>query len=450
MNNQIKVIDSPVGSGKTTWAINYISKIPGDTKVIFITPYIDEVKRIIKDCKSRLFIQPTLWEGGGRKMNHLIELVAKGSNIASTHALFSMIDDDLINALKANNYILILDEVMDVVEKFNLYNDVKKIKNDVIEQFTKDDIHNLLQNKYITVQDDFLVKWTNKDVLHKYESLKKLADRELLYLVNNSLLLWTFPIEVFREGIFSEIYILTYQFEYQLQAFYYHYFNLEYSLYHVEGNFPDYNIVPTTNNDYEIEWIKKVKPLINILDNSKLNKIGSNYKDVQNRIVSSSLSKNWYSKNPELIKVLRNNCNNLFHNIFICKPNEKMWTTFKDYAKQIKSIRMPIGKKSKNKKTNTSDEKKIIPNFVELNARATNDYSHKTKLAYLINRYQDPYIEKFFENRISNINWDGYALSELVQWVWRSAIRNMKPIEVYIPSERMRTLFENWLNGIYP
>jgi len=321
----------------------------------------------------------------------------------------------------------------------------------------------LLQNKYITIQENFLVRWTNKQVLHKYERLKKLADRELLYLVNNSLLLWTFPVEVFREGIFSDIYILTYQFEYQLQALYYNYFDIEFETYHVEGIFPDYNLVFTTDKNYEVEWIKRIKPLIHILDNPKLNKVGSNYKDIQNRIISSSLSKNWYIKNPELIKVLRDNCSNLFHNIkeFKCKPNEKMWTTFKDYSNQIKSSRMPKGRKSKktvgkrkkiisNSTTSTvqpKEKKPMVPNFVELNARATNDYSHKTKLAYLINRYQDPFIEKFFESRIENIDWDKCSLSDLIQWIWRSAIRNFQPVDVYIPSERMRTLLIDWLNS---
>ena len=40
---------------------------------------------------------------------------------------------------------------------------------------------------------------------------------------------------------------------------------------------------------------------------------------------------------------------------------------------------------------------------------------------------------------------DKFALSELVQFVYRSAIRNGKPIDVYIPSKRMRDLFLEWL-----
>ena len=40
---------------------------------------------------------------------------------------------------------------------------------------------------------------------------------------------------------------------------------------------------------------------------------------------------------------------------------------------------------------------------------------------------------------------DEYALSEMIQWIWRSAIRDGKEIWVYIPSRRMRELLKKWL-----
>ena len=45
---------------------------------------------------------------------------------------------------------------------------------------------------------------------------------------------------------------------------------------------------------------------------------------------------------------------------------------------------------------------------------------------------------------------DQYALSELVQLVWRLRIRQREPlpITVVIPCDRMRSIFENWLNQV--
>jgi hypothetical protein len=42
---------------------------------------------------------------------------------------------------------------------------------------------------------------------------------------------------------------------------------------------------------------------------------------------------------------------------------------------------------------------------------------------------------------------DACALSELIQWVWPSRVRKGEPITLYLPSPRMRRLFEEWLVG---
>lgn len=48
------------------------------------------------------------------------------------------------------------------------------------------------------------------------------------------------------------------------------------------------------------------------------------------------------------------------------------------------------------------------------------------------------------ENNIS-VDENGYALSEMLQFIWRSAIRDGKEIWVYIPSIRMRELLKQWI-----
>ena len=45
---------------------------------------------------------------------------------------------------------------------------------------------------------------------------------------------------------------------------------------------------------------------------------------------------------------------------------------------------------------------------------------------------------------------DQFALSEMVQWLWRTRIRNDQPIDVYILSSRMQKLLSSWLNGEFP
>ena len=43
------------------------------------------------------------------------------------------------------------------------------------------------------------------------------------------------------------------------------------------------------------------------------------------------------------------------------------------------------------------------------------------------------------------IDQDTFALAEILQWIWRSAIRNGEPINLCILSPRMRELFLDWL-----
>ena len=88
----------------------------------------------------------------------------------------------------------------------------------------------------------------------------------------------------------------------------------------------------------------------------------------------------------------------------------------------------------------------ITKGFIPCNSRATNQYSHKKNCAYVINRYLNPFYEAFFYKRNIVINQDMYALSEMLQWIWRSAIRNDEEINIYIPSQRMRELLINFLN----
>lgn len=75
--------------------------------------------------------------------------------------------------------------------------------------------------------------------------------------------------------------------------------------------------------------------------------------------------------------------------------------------------------------------------------RGTNDFKHATHLIYLYNQHLNPNILRFLgADQVSN---NDYALTELIQWVWRSQIRDKKPITVYLPCRRMRNLFLCWL-----
>lgn len=435
-DSRIKVVDSPVGTGKTTWSINYINSLPEDTKIIFITPFLTEVDRIKDACPGKNFVAPNRKIGKGSKRNHLLKLIVENKNIVSTHSLFANIDDELIAALTGANYILILDEAMNVLQKFDFWDDETDIatyddeEEEKISVRTEREIDSLKSKGVIEIDPDTgQISWMDKEnQWAKYETFQNLVKRNLMFLVDKRIVVWTFPSDVFSENVFREIYILTYQFDWQIQAAYYRYFDLEYSKYHVEKINGEYSLVKTIDDNYEREWIAKAKELITIIETPSLNKVGTILKTKTGHS-KTSLSKQWYLDNPSLVKIVSNNCANFFMNYTDTKAVDRLWTSFIS---------------EKNKMTNGSLSKK---NWLAINARATNNYSNKTALAYTINRYINPFIIHFFGSKNVKIEQDEFALSELIQWVWRSAVRNNKPITLYIPSDRMRTLFQQYLNG---
>ena len=115
---EFKVCDALCGAGKTVSCINMMNRNT-DTKYIFITPYLDEVDRIKRDCASRDFESPER-SYPRNKSEDIQRLIREGKNIASTHSLFSNFTDETKELIRTQNYVLVLDEVIDLFQEANL------------------------------------------------------------------------------------------------------------------------------------------------------------------------------------------------------------------------------------------------------------------------------------------------------------------------------------------
>lgn len=163
--------------------------------------------------------------------------------------------------------------------------------------------------------------------------------------------------------------------------------------------------------------------MINIYD-GKFNSIGMKIGK------SNPLSKSWYEdkrkKNLSIFNQLKKNTENYFRTITNTKSCHNMYTVFKPYCKYIKGEGYAKG-------------------FVPCNARGTNEFREKKSLAYLINFFMQPDIKQFIDHYHIEFDEDLFSLSALLQWIWRSQIRDGRPVDIYIPSERMRTLLKVWM-----
>ena len=390
-----------MGSGKTCSAINYINASKGQ-RFIIITPYKTEVARYLRECKSKKFVEP--YRKKGRKLNGIKELIRQGRNIVSTHALFQKFDQEVVELCSVLNYTLIMDEVAEVVR------DMK---------YSEDDINNLLNTYCDYNEDTGLLTWRkeHKNYNGKFNDAKNMCNLGGLALARGRMLMWLFPIEVFNA--FQNVYILTYMFNAQIQRYYYDYYGIEYSFIHVAGNsIENYHFTIEPTPDFYYDY----KNLVHILENPRMNKIGKD---------EFTLSSSWYDRNSRsaVMKQLKDNIYNFFNNIRKCGTNDTLWTCYKEYESQLKG-------------------KGYTKSHLVLNARAVNEYRDRHSVAYPVNIYLNPMVKGFFQDHGVEVDEDGYALSEMLQFIWRSAIRDGGEIWVYIPSERMRSLLYGWIDSV--
>ena len=395
----VTVVDSIMGSGKTTWSIDYINKNQSEN-ILYITPFLDEVNRIITNCLgSREFNQPI--NKGKGKLYALNDLLMCQDDIAATHELFKHLDKDSMEYIKNGHYTLILDEVLNVIEPYNI---------------KKDDLKILKDSGCIRIDEEGFIIW-NKDKLEydtNFNDIKQLAENNSLICINDIVLLWRYPPEIFK--LFDKIYVLTYLFEASILKYYFDIYNIQYTK----------KSISHSNNGYEIcdfyyPSTEQFTELIRVYDGN----LNNNFHQKE-----TGLSSNWFTaiQNKKSIKQIQNNVYNYLANIVKAKSESILWTTFKKQESKLKG-------------------KGYSKRFLSCNCRSTNAYVDAYNLAYLLNVYLHPSVNQFFLQRDSYVNQDLYALSEMLQWIWRSRIRKQESINIYIPSFRMRCLLNNWLNG---
>ena len=130
-----------MGAGKSSALINLINNSKNDVRFIYVTPYLKEVERIIEKCPDKNFKQPFINEEFKySKLRGLKILLGQQQNVVTTHALFHYFDDEIIDLVYNGNYILILDEVVDVIVPYLKENSKSKKQG-----ITRSDLDDLLK-----------------------------------------------------------------------------------------------------------------------------------------------------------------------------------------------------------------------------------------------------------------------------------------------------------------
>jgi hypothetical protein len=308
--------------------------------------------------------------------------------------LYSTVDDEVIGLLNGAGYMLILDEVMEVVGRAPIGpQDIRA----ALQSFAK------VENKRVI--------WTEVGYVDKlFQNIKQLATTGNLYYHRDKYLIWTFPPHVF--SALEDVFVMTYLFDAQLQRYFYD----------MHGILYEYRAVKEVDGRYELcaynrqaEGREEVMQLIELYE-GKLNEVGED---------KTAFSVSWMHKPKQDFTKAKKNVYNYLRNICGANGSEILWTTKKDYENKLKG-------------------RGFSKSFVACNLRATNEHSDKWALAYVFNRFMNPYEKSFFQDHEIKVNEDMLAVSDLLQWIWRSRIRNGESIKLYLPSSRMRSLLIAW------
>lgn len=397
-----------MGTGKSSAAITYMNEHP-EKRFIYITPYLDEASRIAQGCNSMHFYEPQRKsEHHGSKTLHTMELVQAGKNITTTHQAFRYYPQELLDLIREQHYTLIIDENVEVLEEINI--DITDFKlaldSGWIEEYKPNTFRLIYKDYNGTAFRDLFRIMKSRDVVRMNDPNKKFF------------FFWRFPEEMITA--FDDVFILTYLFEGQGLHHFLKIYDLPFQYIGIaHPNDTEYRFSDTEN--YIPSYVYDLPNKIHILENERMNHIGERY---------HALSLSWFSRCPELVSKLKNNMYNYYNNMTPKVPAEcRMWSTYESVRSKIKG-------------------KGYTKGFLSFNTKATNRFKNRTRLAYSINIFMNVGQKLFYKDFGVDADDNIYALSVMVQWIWRSAIRDGAEIDLYIPSRRMRVMLQNWIRTV--
>lgn len=443
-----RIVDSPMGIGKSSSLMRYISYNPAYKE----DEFVDSLKRtgLFNDLEHKRFIifVSTVKERDERFLHELnakrpeqppyhqsiLELIRNGENIVTTQSLWGFFNEDTIKAFRQcpYPYIAYFDEIPP------LFREVvgarqKKDSFGAVDRFGKSDVLLMQKDKIVVRKGERLEYNINSDYNRQssdykiFDAIKNLGRSCDLYPYGDKQGQFTSIIAFMKRELFAcfkECWFFSYLTKDSMISQYCAMNHIAMEYYHVEKGF----IKRNPDGKYMEDYPRGIERLV-ILEDERFN-------------LDESLSKEWYKaarsgKNADGLKKLQR-CFRSAYSFMKEKgvrSNTFLFTTFTAYQDLL---------------AGDGRHYPTLKRFLPCNAKATNDYSKCTGVAYLCNRIFDVNCTNFLAQRAKEtnnpqlkFNNDNYALSELLQFIWRSNVRaadSDKPVYVWVPNRRMRKL----------
>ena len=404
----IKVCDAIMGSGKSEGCITMMNEHPEQT-YLYITPYLPEADRILASCPELHFMKPRddIPDFHYSKTQHCAHLLSQGRNIASTHQLFKLYTEDMLESIRSNHYTLIIDEAVDVFAD---------------AEVSPADVRLLVDGGYISLDGDtYSIVRDDYDGGRLKDIFTMLRHNQLVecrHKGKTNYYYWQMPKEIL--AAFDEIYVLTYMFDCQDFCYYMQINDIPYRYVNVSKDADGtYRLVDGPG--YTPDYVASLKDKIHIDTTGAINRIGND---------RTALSMNWLTNQRAKREIVKANLYNYFVNH--CRGVEesrKLWGSYTDMEHKLKG-------------------KGFSKRFLQFSQKSSNQYRDRDHLAYCSNVYMNPEKRSWLMQKGADVKEDAWAVSIMVQWIWRSAIRDGEEIWLYVPSSRMRGLLESWIDGV--
>jgi predicted nucleotidyltransferase len=445
----IKVLDCIMGAGKSTYITNMMLT-QRHKRFLYVTPMLSEARDLMPAKCSLIEMKTPSYARVGNlprtKAQHLLELLQSGENISTTHALFKGLTPLHIQEIERQQYVLILDEVVDYITPYTTYN--------------SDDIKDLFERSDLVADKDNLGRVSmNWDVSknNHYKELHNVCDSGMLFASSKPENLLNIQIPTSMLDAAQEVIILTYMYSASTMAAF-----LKLHEYPI-----DYLIVPELIKRQE-EVKKQLKSRIELIDIKACDKFLSSFRD-------TSLSYSWWNRAIEMnyakdvVKYISNwlNNNKKFSNSFYyCCPKDLVESAsslsvleksnvryFTNTDKYTDSKGKPLilddalTQSINQQDSTTLDVSVFPPKFIPSGTKATNLFRKRNLCIVLSNIYANVNLQHYLSNYAQKVDEDKFAIAELVQFIFRGTIRNndSSVLKVYLASPRMKKLFKEWL-----
>ena len=366
-----------------------------------------------------VFVEPDKDDNDqGTKTSSLESQLLLGNNIATTHEMYERLVP-FVNAGLLDDYDIIIDEVPNVVKS------VASKSRTSIQEFYVDAGYMDVDVRTGLVRPTH--KWRqNQEQVSDTLSPKilKYAESGCLYLQDGEMFIWALPERILSAG--NSVTVMTYKAEGSMLLSYLRKLDLPFEV--------------CNDNLLEEEFRAKASELIVIEDIPALSKMKLTFSGQQKGMSSSP----YYSKVSRSLKNLKE------RKLVGVDINKILLTCNKDAWLKANNDNQPKPESKENKKTKfkpgvfAKNSRIKDVEWISNTTRGTNDYIHCSHLIYLYDQNINPVVARWLGDSSRAFN-DAYALTELIQLVWRSRVRRGEPITIYLPSLRMRRIFEEWL-----